>query len=62
MFGRRLLSLALVLLLVPAPAPARANVLGVVTQATDASLGTGPVSVGASIYDGDRSPPTRTAP
>lgn len=35
MFGRRLLSLALVLLLVPAPAPARANVLGVVTQATD---------------------------
>ena len=54
MFGRRLLALAVEFLLVPAPVPARADVLGVVTQASDASLGTGRVSVGASIYDGDR--------
>jgi hypothetical protein len=54
MFTRRLFAIALVFLLIPAPAPARANVLGVVTQASDASVRTGPVSVGASIYDGDR--------
>lgn len=54
MFACRLFAIALVFLLILAPAPARTDVLGVVTQASDASLGTGPVSVGASIYDGDR--------
>jgi hypothetical protein len=54
LFGRRVFTLALVFLLTPLPAPARSDILGVVTQASDAFLGTGPVSVGASIYDGDR--------
>ena len=32
----------------------RPDTLGVVTQARDANLGTGPVSAGATLYDGDR--------
>jgi len=39
--------------LVPAPVPTHPEVLGVVTQASDASLGTGMASIGASVYDGD---------
>jgi hypothetical protein len=54
MFVRALLTLALVFSVTPPPASGRADILGVVTQASDANLGTGPVSVGASIYDGDR--------
>ncbi len=53
MFGRRFLGIALALSLIPTPVPGNPSPLGVVTQATAANLGTGPVSVGASIYDGD---------
>jgi hypothetical protein len=54
MFTRRFSAAALLLSLIPAPGPGSPEVLGIITQASDANLGTGPLSVGTSIYDGDR--------
>lgn len=49
----RLISMALAVSLAGSAMP-RPDTLGVVTQARDANLGTGPVSAGATLYDGDR--------
>lgn len=49
----RLTAVALAVSLASYAAP-RPDVLGVVTQARDADLGGGPVSPGATLYDGDR--------
>lgn len=50
----QLLAAAIAVALIAVSAPASPKLLGVVTQASDANLGTGPVSEGASVYDGDR--------
>src|SRR6266851_3821395 len=50
----RLLAGAIAVALIAVSAPASPKFLGIVTQASDANLGTGPVSEGASVYDGDR--------
>lgn len=49
----RLLAAAIAVSLIAVSAPANPKLLGMVTQADDANLGTGPVSEGASVYDGD---------
>ena len=54
MSSRRLLAAVLAVSLIAASAPANPKLLGIVTQANDANLGTGPVSEGANVYDGDR--------
>lgn len=53
MLRRSLCAAVVTVSLAAAGAPAHPDLLGVVTQASDASLGSGPVSIGASIYDGD---------
>jgi hypothetical protein len=50
----RLLATALAVSLAGGPPPPNPDTLGVVTQARDASLGSGPVSPGTTLYDGDR--------
>ncbi len=50
----RLMATALAVLLTSSPTPPRPDTLGVVTQARDANLGSGPVSPGTTLYDGDR--------
>lgn len=54
MLMRRFSAAALLLSFAPTPPPANPELLGIITQASDANLGTGPLSVGTSIYDGDR--------
>ena len=54
MSSRRLLAAVLAVSLIAASTPANPKLLGIVTQASDANLGTGPVSEGANVYDGDR--------
>ncbi len=51
---RRFMAIALALSLAASRAPAHPGVLGIVTQAKDANLSTGPVSAGTTVYDGDR--------
>jgi hypothetical protein len=50
----RLLAAAIALSLLSVSTQANHNLPGIVTQADDANLGTGPVSEGANVYDGDR--------
>jgi hypothetical protein len=54
MFARHFLAVATTLALVSSTTLGNPEILAVVTQATDATLRTGQLSVGASIYDGDR--------
>ncbi len=51
---RRLRAIALALSIAASGAPAHTDTLGVVMQARSASLSNGPVSAGASLFDGDR--------
>ena len=51
---RRFITAVLALAVIVARVPAHPNMLGVVTQAKDANLSTGPVSAGTTVYDGDR--------
>ena len=53
-FGWRFKVMTLVLSLTGSTVLSRTDTLGVVTQARSASLSSGPVSVGTSVYDGDR--------
>jgi hypothetical protein len=46
----RLMAAALAVSLTGNPAPPHPDTLGVVTQARDANLGTGPVSAGTTLY------------
>jgi hypothetical protein len=54
MLNRRLLAVALAISLIAVSTSANPKLLGIVTPASDANLGTGPVSEGANVYDGDR--------
>ena len=49
----RLLATTLAVSLAGSPTPPHPDTLGVVTQARDANLGSGPVSPGTTLYDGD---------
>jgi hypothetical protein len=51
---QRLVAVVAASLLVPIPCWAKPEVIGVVTQATHASLGTYGVSAGSSVFDGDK--------
>jgi hypothetical protein len=51
--GRSLTSIGLVVSFAAGGLPARPLMLGIVTQAKDAILCTGPVSAGTTVYDGD---------
>ncbi len=55
----RLMATVLISLLGGSLMSSHPETLGVVTQARDANLGTGPVSPGATLYDGDRNMPAR---
>jgi hypothetical protein len=54
MFTPRFLAAALMVTMIPIALPGNPVSLGIVTQASDANLGTGVASEGATVFDGDR--------